>query len=33
MASVRVGADESNEAAKCRLIGNAIPPRFAPAGQ
>lgn len=33
MASVRVGADDAIEAAKSRLIGKAMPPRFAPAGQ
>jgi len=33
MASVRVGADDAIEAAKNRLIGKAMPPRFAPAGQ
>jgi putative DNA modification/repair radical SAM protein len=33
MASVRVGAEDAIEAAKSRLIGKAMPPRFAPAGQ
>ena len=33
MAAVRVGADDAIEAAKSRLIGKAMPPRFAPAGQ
>ncbi len=33
MASVRVGAEDAIEAAKSRLIGKALPPRFAPAGQ
>jgi putative DNA modification/repair radical SAM protein len=33
MASVRVGAEDALDAAKSRLIGKAMPPRFAPAGQ